>query len=332
MTAVRLAWLELRRFRGRPLRHAALAVIVLFPLLYGALYLWSNWDPYGKSDQVPVAVVDEDEGAEYDGGTLHAGREFVEQLKTSPMLDWNFVDAEQAEAGMADGDYYFAIVVPSDFSQKLATLAGADPERAHLLVELDDANGYIAGIMAKTMELELQNQINTAVYTTFAKSMFSDLGALHDGLNDAADAASSLEDGAEQTDESLAELVAALEALDSGAGDVAEGTEELDGKVRDIADFVGSASGTADGALADLKTDIDEASENCRGDNCEEMRELADTAAEVIPLLQGDIATADRIVQEDASDVQDLADGARAVSDGTGEVRDGASQLSDGAS
>ena len=43
----RLAGYELRRFKG-PLPILALLFLVLVPLLYGALYLWSNWDPYGS--------------------------------------------------------------------------------------------------------------------------------------------------------------------------------------------------------------------------------------------------------------------------------------------
>ena len=56
---VKLASYELRRFKG-PLPIVALLFLLLVPTLYGALYLWSNWDPYGKLDQVPVAVVNQD--------------------------------------------------------------------------------------------------------------------------------------------------------------------------------------------------------------------------------------------------------------------------------
>ncbi|MGH8878932.1 MAG: YhgE/Pip domain-containing protein, partial [Stackebrandtia sp.] len=181
MTAVRLALLELRRFRGHPIRSAALAAVILMPLLYAGLYLWSSWDPYGRMDRVPVAVVNEDEGATMDGKELRAGDELTDQLKQTSYLDWNFVSASEAERGMTEGDYYFSIVVPKDFSKDLSTLSGLDPKRAHVMVDLDDANGYIVGIMAKTIEAELQNQINTAVYVTFARTMFGNLTELDEG-------------------------------------------------------------------------------------------------------------------------------------------------------
>ena len=65
----RLAGYELRRFKG-PLPILGLLFLLLIPTLVGALYLWSNWDPYGKTDQVPVAVVNEDVSVEVTDGHL----------------------------------------------------------------------------------------------------------------------------------------------------------------------------------------------------------------------------------------------------------------------
>ncbi|GAB3226994.1 hypothetical protein GCM10027447_17780 [Glycomyces halotolerans] len=57
MSALRLAWLELRRFRGRAARVAALPALVLLPCLYGGLYLWSAWSTVERgADLVPIAV------------------------------------------------------------------------------------------------------------------------------------------------------------------------------------------------------------------------------------------------------------------------------------
>ena len=52
MRSPRLAALELRRFGRGKLPRAALVALLLLPLLYGALYLWSFWDPYGRLDRV----------------------------------------------------------------------------------------------------------------------------------------------------------------------------------------------------------------------------------------------------------------------------------------
>ena len=77
---VKLATYELRRFKG-PLPIVALLFLLLVPTLYGALYLWSNWDPYGKLDQVPVAVVNQDVPVEVNGKTVDAGNRLVAELQ-----------------------------------------------------------------------------------------------------------------------------------------------------------------------------------------------------------------------------------------------------------
>ena len=53
---MRLALFELRRFTRAPITVAALVVLTLVPLLYGALYLWAFWDPYGNMHHIPVGA------------------------------------------------------------------------------------------------------------------------------------------------------------------------------------------------------------------------------------------------------------------------------------
>ena len=57
MRSPRLAAITVRRlFSNSLLVRAAVVAITLVPLLYGAMYLWAFWDPYGKLDQMPVAT------------------------------------------------------------------------------------------------------------------------------------------------------------------------------------------------------------------------------------------------------------------------------------
>ena len=71
-----LARFELRRFKG-PLPRLALAFILLIPMLYGCIYLAGNWDPYGRLDQVPVAIVNHDVPTTVKGKEVAAGRDSV---------------------------------------------------------------------------------------------------------------------------------------------------------------------------------------------------------------------------------------------------------------
>ena len=82
-----LARFELRRFKG-PLPRLALAFILLIPMLYGCIYLAGNWDPYGRLDQVPVAIVNQDMPTTVKGKEVAAGRDFVDSLHRTATFDF----------------------------------------------------------------------------------------------------------------------------------------------------------------------------------------------------------------------------------------------------
>ena len=104
---------------------AALLVLVgisLLPSLYAWFNIAANMDPYGNLDQVKIAVSNEDTAVPFQGKDLNAGDEIVEQLKKNDQLGWTFVDTEAAIEGVKAGDYYAAIVIPSDFSSSFLSI------------------------------------------------------------------------------------------------------------------------------------------------------------------------------------------------------------------
>src|SRR5690606_24542815 len=100
MRSPKLAALELRRFGRGKLPRAALVALMVLPLLYGALYLWSFWDPYDRRDRIPVALVNEDKGATADGKRITAGDDIAEGLRDSATFDWREVSAQEARRGV----------------------------------------------------------------------------------------------------------------------------------------------------------------------------------------------------------------------------------------
>jgi len=231
---VKLAGYELRRFKG-PLPIIALLFLLLIPSLYGALYLWSNWDPYGKLDQVPVAVVNEDVPATGpDGQTVDAGNRLVAELQDDPIFDWQFVDATTAAEGLADGSYYLTITIPPDFSANLVSGATDDPERAIVIMNRDDVNGYVIGLMTSTVQQRLEAAINRAAISAYFDAVFTNLDTLKQNVTDAANGATQLAAGADSALSGATELSGGITALKdgstqlvSGLGDAKNGSAQL---------------------------------------------------------------------------------------------------------
>ncbi|MFD4409927.1 YhgE/Pip family protein [Streptomyces sp. NPDC058476] len=260
MRSPKLAALELRRFgRGR-LPRAALAALLLLPLLYGALYLWSFWDPYGRLDRIPVALVNDDKGATAAGKKVTAGDDITRGLRDSDTFEWHEVSATEARRGVEDGTYYLSLTMPSDFSRRIASSSGGTPETGALQVRTNDANNYIVGQISRTVFSEVRTAASTKASRSFLDKIFISFSDIHGATEKAAKGADTLKggigkakkgskdlaDGLKEAKKGSGKLTGGLKKLNKGAGDledgsrkVADGTQSLADKVNGVADEVG---------------------------------------------------------------------------------------------
>lgn len=219
---VKLATYELRRFKG-PLPIVALLFLLLVPTLYGALYLWSNWDPYGKLDQVPVAVVNLDEPVQVDGQPVAAGDRLVTELKSDQVFDWRFVSEAQAQDGLADGSYYLIITIPPEFSADLASGAGQNPTRATIVAQRNDANGFVVGLLTASVQTQLEAAIDRAAIGSYFESVFANLDTVRTDIGKAATGAGQLSTGADTALAGSKELSTGIKTGKGGSAQLVSG-------------------------------------------------------------------------------------------------------------
>ncbi|MFD5228066.1 YhgE/Pip family protein [Streptomyces qaidamensis] len=260
MRSPRLAALELRRFGRGKLPRAALVALLVLPLLYGALYLWSFWDPYGRLDKIPVALVNDDKGATADGKKITAGDDITKGLHDSKTFDWREVSADEARRGVEDGSYYLSLTLPADFSERIASSSGNSPETGALQVHTNDANNYIVGQISRTVFGEVRQAASTKTSRSFLDKIFVSFSDIHGktvkaaqgadrlkgGIGKAEKGSKDLADGLRKAKDGSGKLSTGLKKLHTGAGDledgskqVAEGTQKLADRVNGTADKVG---------------------------------------------------------------------------------------------
>lgn len=260
----RIAAGELRRFRG-PLPKIALAFVALVPLIYGAIYLAANWDPYGRLSELPVAVVNNDKPATAQGKTISAGDDFVDELIAGKEFDWHEVDAATATKGLSEGDYYLVVTVPSDFSSNLVSGQTDDPRRANITLRRNDANGFVIGSITGQAQNKIENAVDQSAVKSYFEVVFDNLAKIKSGMDDAAagagrlddgltkahaasgklaDGSATLADGAHQLETGSATLSNGLGSADTGAKDLARGLSTMETKSADLAD---GADQVADG-------------------------------------------------------------------------------------
>ncbi|MFJ4324849.1 YhgE/Pip family protein [Streptomyces tricolor] len=255
MRSPRLAALELRRFgRGR-LPRAALVALLVLPLLYGALYLWSFWDPYGRLDRIPVALVNDDKGATAGGKKITAGDDIVDGLRDSRTFEWHEVSDEEARAGVEDGTYYLSLTMPADFSSRIASSSGDSPETGALRVRTNDANNYIVGQISRTVFNEVRSAASTKASRTFLDKIFVSFSDIHDKTVTAARGADKLNSGIGKAEKGSKDLADGLKDAKGGSGKLAKGLKKLD---TGSADLQKGSRQVADGtqALADKVNDV----------------------------------------------------------------------------
>jgi len=106
--------------------------LIILPSLYAWFNIKASWDPYGQLDQLPVGIVNEDQGAMVRDQKIHVGDDLEETLKDNDSLDWHFDDRETAMDKVKYGDYFAVIIIPENFSEKLASVTSGDPEKANV--------------------------------------------------------------------------------------------------------------------------------------------------------------------------------------------------------
>ena len=110
-------WLRLFRV---PVALLLIAALVVLPSVYDWVNVAAVWDPYSNTSGIKIAVASLDEGAAVQDKSFNIGNEVLESLQSNKTLGWRFTDAEAAVAGVRRGDYYASIVIPADFSQRMA--------------------------------------------------------------------------------------------------------------------------------------------------------------------------------------------------------------------
>lgn len=254
MPALTSTGAELRRFRRGLLPRIAIVAMVLIPLLYGALYLWAFWDPTGRMSRLPVALVNADRSTTAaDGTTVAAGTEVVDALLDDGSLDWVPTTAADARSGVEDGTYYFAVTIPTDFSEAVASAGGKDPQQARIDVTYNDANSFLASTLGHSAMVQVDDAVRATIGDQAVDSLLVGLGSARDGFATAADGAMTLEQATEQLTSGADQVAAGADSAHDGAVQLADGaTTAADG----AATLASGARTAADGAatLADGAT------------------------------------------------------------------------------
>ena len=207
----------------------SMAVISFIPILYSGFFLGSIWDPYGQTKNLPVAFVNEDKGASLNGKSLNIGESVEKKLKDNHDLGWEFVSKQQADEGVNNGHFYAVVTIPSDFSQKAASITKSEPQQAVINFTTTPAKNYIGSLVSNQAAAKVKSSVSEQITQAYAKGILENLDKLGMGLDTAANGASTLHDG-------LGRLQSGAQTYVGGVKQLAVNQQSLAGGLAQLSD------------------------------------------------------------------------------------------------
>ena len=204
-----------------------LCAIMIIPMIYACVFLGSMWDPYGNTDQLPVAVVNNDKEVEYNDSTMDIGKQLSDKLAKNDSMDFNIVSSSKAQKGLKDGKYYMIITIPENFSKNATTLLDDDPQTMMLTYTTNPQTNYVATKMDDSAMAKVKAEISSTVTKTYSKILFKNVKTLSKGFNTAAEGSQKLSDGVATASEGNKTITENLNTLASSALVFNDGADSL---------------------------------------------------------------------------------------------------------
>ena len=261
-------------------------VICIIPFLYSIFFLKSVWDPYGSTENLPVAVVNKDVPVEYRGQTMDIGHRMVKELKKNKQLKWEIVSPEKAHYGLTHRKYYTVVTIPKDFSKNATTVLDKHPKQMQLKYETNGSLNYIGEVISQLGMTKLNEKIRAQVTRAYATAMFKALHTVGKGMSTAANGAkqlstgmvtlqsgmnqyvagvSQVNNGVQTLRVSVAPLAAGAQQLASGSQTLANGIRQYTGGVGQLATGLGQLnanSGALNSGASQLQSGLSQLSGN----------------------------------------------------------------------
>jgi len=136
----------------------------LVPASYALLNIKASWNPYSTENirRLPIAVVNDDEGSSINGKNMNIGKQIIGQLKKNHDVKWVITDDWDGNNGLDQGKYYAMIEIPSDFSDRLGSLASDAPQKPTVVYKSNEKLNPAATKITSQAKDTLTEQIRSS--------------------------------------------------------------------------------------------------------------------------------------------------------------------------
>ena len=221
---------------NKPLTYAALIAIPLIVACFALLYFGTFMDPYERMKELPIAVINQDAGATLNGEERNLGDELVKSITNNDDAKWTIEDKNLLDQSLENTDYYLAIVIPEDFSERVAAGDTKEPEQANVVFFKNARKNYMLTSLSSRIESALKEKVNQNITEQYSRAYLSGLVDAKDGLTVAADGSQQLGSGIDSAAEGSSAITDNLESLKSGSGTLEDGLGQLNSGLSQMED------------------------------------------------------------------------------------------------
>lgn len=335
MTVLRVALVELKRLTSGVLPVLVLIAMSCIPLLYGALYLYGNWDAYGHVNGIVGALVVEDEGAtDSSGQQVNTGADVKKNLLDAGTFDWRQVPTrEEAVDGVEKGTYDFALVIPKNFSRNLQSAAAfkpdadgktgtIDPQSAGIEIVTNDANNYVLTNIVTKAGTSVRDSVASKVGNATANALLASFTTIHSKMGEAADGASKVNNGTVKLADAIVQLKDGSATVNDGALKLKDGTVTLSDGTTQLVDAQKQLAEGAEKLASGAAT---------LNSGAEKLDSGAEKLVDGSTTLKNGTSTLASAAASASDGASKLKDGSATLAEGTSSLKDGSATLARGA-
>ena len=184
-TAIRVFTRDIKKIFTNSMAIVLAVGIALLPSLYAWFNIYANWDPYGSTGNMQVAVIIEDEGFKYRNIEINVGEKIKENLSANDAIDWQFVSKKEATSGVEAGKYYAAIEIPSGFSESLTSIVSSDFKQPKITYYANEKKNAIATKITDKVVQTVQQEVNESFVVTVINVLSTLLDVMAEVANNA---------------------------------------------------------------------------------------------------------------------------------------------------
>lgn len=128
-----------------------------------------------QESKLAIAVVNEDQGGEFEGQEYELGKNYVTHLSKDLTNEWTLTTRSVAEKGLESGDYQLVVYIPSNFSQKVVDINATAPEQATITYKVNSNGNATIENMANQVGNRIVTELDQQLVGVFMASILNNL-------------------------------------------------------------------------------------------------------------------------------------------------------------